>query len=208
MLSGRDQIIWNNIERLLIEKKWLLVDLASKMGVKPQAVNSLKSGARGIGIRSVAKLAKAFGVEEIEFYKVDIPDRKSMPIPVISWVHAGEFAEPQDSWPVGVSGESEPIYSYKKVGPLCFGLRIEGDSMLPRFMPGDVAVIDPEIRCDNGTACVVWVNGEVSLKLFYDGEKEIRLVPMNDRHETIVILKDSRVDFRIIGKVVDIIAKL
>jgi hypothetical protein len=51
---------------------------------------------------------------------------------------------------------------------------------------------------------VVWVNGEVSLKLFYDEETEIRLVPMNNRYQIIVIPKDSRIDFRVIGKVVDI----
>lgn len=31
---------------------------------------------------------------------------------------------------------------------------------------------------------------------------------MNDRYETITIPKDSRVDFRVIGKVVDIIPHL
>ena len=89
MATERDRIIWNNVEKLLKSKEWSLVDLAEKMGIKPQAVNSLKSGARGIGPRSTKKLATALGVDEIELYKIAVPERLLQPIPVISWVHAG-----------------------------------------------------------------------------------------------------------------------
>jgi len=74
--------------------------------------------------------------------------------------------------------------------------------MVPTLMPGDIAIVDPAIKCDNGTPCVVWVNGEVSIKRFYDGENEIRLVPENDKYPPTIIPKSGRVDFRVIGKVV------
>ena len=138
---------------------------------------------------------------------LNAPVLQPRPIPVISWVHAGQFAEAADHWPVGVSSEGDPVFSYVKVGPHTFGLRVEGDSMFPRFMPGDIAIVDPEQRCDNGSPCVVWVNGEVSLKLFWDKETEIVLKSMNDKYPEIIIKKDSKVDFRVIGKVVDIKAK-
>jgi len=208
MATDRDKIIWSNVERLLSEKEWSLVDLANRMGIKPQGVNSLKSGIRGIGTKSTEKLAKALGVEVIELYKTGIPDVFSRPIPVISWVHAGAFSEPADLWPVGISGEGESVFSRRKVGPHAFGLRIEGDSMAPRYLPGDIVIIDPERRCDNGSACVVWINGDVSLKLFYEDENEVRLVPLNETHEISTIPKGRKVDFRVIGKVVDMIPRL
>ena len=47
------------------------------------------------------------------------------------------------------------------------------------------------------------MNGEVSLKLFWDLGGEIVLRAMNDKYPEIIIRKDSNVDFRVIGNVVD-----
>ena len=138
---------------------------------------------------------------------IEVPKKQQQPIPVISWIHAGEFAESEDRWPPGVSGVEDPVFSYVKTGPSAFGLRVQGDSMLPRFMPGDIVIVDPSIRCDNGSACVVFINGEVSLKIFWEKETEIVLRSMNDKYPEITIKKDSKVDFRVIGKVVDIKVK-
>ena len=96
------------------------------------------------------------------------------------------------------------FFSYVKTAPTAFGLRVVGDSMAPRFLEGDIVIVDPTIRCDNGRVCVVRVNGESSLKMFWDHEHEIVLRSMNDKYPEIIIKKDSRVDFRIIGKVVDL----
>ena len=38
---------------------------------------------------------------------------------------------------------------------------------------------------------------------FLETETEIRLQPLNDRYPDAIIRKDSRADFRVIGKVVD-----
>ncbi len=206
MRNAKDKIIWDNVTDILKEKGWNLVDLAKRMSVTPQAVNSLRTS--GIGPRSVRKLSEALGVSEIRLVALPAPHRGQRPIPVISWVHAGAFAECVDSWPPGVSGEGDPVFSYEKTGPNAFGLRVEGDSMLPRFMPGDIVVVDPAVRCDNGSICVVWVNGDVSLKQFWEKEGEIVLRPMNDRYPETIIKKDSRVDFRVIGRVVDVKVKL
>ena len=71
--------------------------------------------------------------------------------------------------------------------------------MMPRFMPGDIAIVDPHVGFENGSACVIWVNGEVSLKLVWDREEEVLLRPMNDKYPEMIIRKDSKVDFRVIA---------
>ncbi len=176
------------------------------MGITPQAVRSLKQG--GIGARSIKKLAEALNVDEVKLLAVDIPERLPRPIPVISWVHAGLYAEAVDLWPIGISGEEVVVYATKTVSGHAFGLEVIGDSMSPRYLPGDIIIVDPEIRCDNGAPCVVWLNGEVSFKRFWETETEIRLQPTNDRYPIQIINKSSPADFRIIGKVVDMVAKL
>jgi SOS-response transcriptional repressor LexA len=123
-------------------------------------------------------------------------------------VQAGAFSEAVDMHAAGVSGEGEPVHSTKTAGPHAFALRVEGDSMAPRYLPGDIIVVDPEMKCDNGTPCVVWLNGEVTFKLLWETEKEIRLQPLNDRYPDQIIRKESHVDFRVVGKVVDLIPKM
>jgi len=187
-------------QRLLTEAKERLKisqsKLAAILGITPTYVHEILHG---------KKEAKSRLFEFAEKLGVDLFDKENLqkkPIPVISWVHAGAFAECVDAWPPGVSGIEDPVFTTVKTGPNAFGLKVKGDSMTPMLLPGDIAIVDPAIRCDNGSPCVVWVNGEVSIKLFYDGEKEIRLVPANDMQPPTVIPKDSRVDFRVIGKVV------
>jgi SOS-response transcriptional repressor LexA len=125
------------------------------------------------------------------------------PVPVISWVAAGGLAEAEDPWPMGYSGEGEPVATRKKVGPNAFALHIRGDSMMPRYMDGDIIVVDPSIEAVSGDPCVAKLNGEVTFKFLVLTEKEIRLRPMNDCHPDIVIPKSGNVEFHIIGKVVD-----
>jgi SOS-response transcriptional repressor LexA len=177
-------------------------EMATLLGITPAYLSGILSGKKKAASRYV-EFSEKLGVGWQNLTSVDLPTLIPRPIPVISWVHAGQFAEPQDSWPVGVSGESEPVYCYRKVGPLSFGLRVKGDSMAPRYLEGDIIIIDPDIKCDNGNPCVVCLNGEVTFKRFWETETEIRLQPINDRYPDAIIRKDSRADFRVIGKVVD-----
>lgn len=206
MRDQKDQIIWGNVERILKDKGWTLVDLAKKMEVTPQAINSLKT--RGIGQRSIKKLSAALNIDEIQLLLVEVPTPFSRPIPIISWVQAGLFADAEDHWPVGISGEGDPVFSYRKVGLHAFGLRVVGDSMAPRYLPGDTIIVDPELKCDNGSPCVVVLNGEAVFKFFKDTPEAIILEPMNPKHPDIIIRKDRSVDFRVVGKVVDLIPKM
>ena len=188
-------------------------ELAKIAGISSGQISLLENDERKITQDSFDKVIYALGISEKDFFGSDlswatIPDRFPRPIPVISWVHAGEFAAASDRWPVGVSGEGDPVFSSKKVGPYAFALWVEGDSMEPRFMRGDRIIVDPEIKCDNESPCVVWVNGDVSLKFFKETESEIILTSMNNKYPETRIKKDSKADFRIIGKVVGMDPKL
>ena len=189
-----------------VEKGWSQEKLAKKAEITQGSVSRIENDTQtNLTEETKKRLLNALDIIDLTF---TAPDLHGQQIPVISWVQAGAFAEAFDSWPPGISGIAEPVQSYNKTGPNTFGLIIMGDSMFPRFMPGDIAIIDPSLKCDNGSACVVWVNGDVTLKLFWDKENEIVLRSMNDKYPEIIIKKDSKVDFRVIGKVVDIRPKL
>jgi len=209
-----------NLIRIMEERGLKAVDLARLIERDPPYIAALlrptgEKGSRNLGRKLLKILCEKLKVNEGEFYigvdifdTIDIPSRRSAPIAVISWVHAGMFAEPIDRWPDTITGEGEYMFSCCKVGTHAFGLKIVGDSMSPRYLPGDTIIVDPEVRCDNGCPCIVCVNGEVSFKVIHETEEEIRLHPLNNRYPDTIINKDSQADFRIIGKVVDMIPKL
>ena len=178
-------------------------------GAAQMKIKRMESDEQEPKFTELLAIARALNVDLSEFVKLDnvemaeLPKLRPQPIPVISWVQAGAFAEAIDLWPVGVSGEGDPVFTDKKVSPNAFGLRVMGDSMEPRYIKGDVIIIDPSIKCECGDKCVVSLNGETTFKIFKEFEDEIRLIPLNPKYPHRVIPKNSKVDFRVIGKVVD-----
>ncbi len=87
----------------------------------------------------------------------------------------------------------------------CFGLRVEGDSMIEaHILSGDVAVVRPQQSANDGDIVVAMVGGEATLKRFFHQGDSIRLQPENARMEAIVI-SDADEGVRILGKVTGII---
>jgi len=154
------------------------------------------------------KLADFFDVSFFEFFQnvsVGTVPEYFDPVPVISWVQAGSFSEAIDAYPEGVSGEREPVRPRNKVGPRSFALVVEGDSMRPRFMPGDIIIIDPDRDCENGDLCVVKYNDEVTFKRIRFQNGDVVLRPLNPKFPDITIRQDSEIDFQVVGRIVDMI---
>jgi SOS-response transcriptional repressor LexA len=174
-------------------------------------ITKIENGKQNVTIEELISLSNVLDFSIIDFIDgaIPAPIRQPRPIPVISWVHAGHFADAQDTMPFNVSGEIDPAYLYNsKAGPHAFGLRVEDDSMSPRFLQGDIIIVDPETQRDNGSPCVVWMNGEVTFRLVWETETETRLQPLNDRYPDVIIRKNSRTDYRFIGMVVDMRPKM
>jgi SOS-response transcriptional repressor LexA len=83
-------------------------------------------------------------------------------IPVRSWAQAG----------AGVDFEELPLEWDHRVATDCpdelaFALEIQGDSMEPKFFPGDIAVLMPAYQPRNGSLVVARLEGEgVVFKVF------------------------------------------
>ncbi len=84
-----------------------------------------------------------------------------------------------------------------------FALRIQGDSMYPRYMPGDIIIVDPDVQCETGDHCIVCLNGQVTFRQIEETEDKITLVPLNKDYKERVVSKNRKTDVLILGKVVD-----
>lgn len=127
----------------------------------------------------------------------------SRPLSVVSWVQAGAWTDMQESIASGYSAEGAPVVTDKNVSSQAFALKVQGKSMEPRFFDGDVIIVDPNLECRNGDLCVARINDQTTFKRFRETSAEIRLEPLNDKYEILVVPKDRPVDFRVLGKVVD-----
>jgi len=88
-----------------------------------------------------------------------------------------------------------------------FGLTVEGTSMIDALIDdGDVVIIQPAVRAENGDTVVAWLKSEeeATLKKFYAEGERVRLQPANSQMDPIYCAA-SNLEVR--GKVVSVIRK-
>jgi len=75
--------------------------------------------------------------------------------------------------------------------PDSFGLAMDGDSMSPRINDGDIVILSPSVPAAQGQIAVSRVANQIGVtcKLLRTTEKEVHLIPINERYETKVVAK-------------------
>ena len=127
----------------------------------------------------------------------------SLSLPIVGSIAAGPLSE-----------ALEHVEDYLSVdvaltkGADSFILRVRGDSMIEaQIADGDLAVVSPQTTADNGDIVVAMLDGEATLKRFYQEAGYIRLQPENSRLQPI-ILSASDGEVTILGKVTGIFRRL
>jgi len=122
-------------------------------------------------------------------------------IPILGWVQAGKFTA-SETGDISPLNPDDYVYSDIK-GRNLFALRVENDSMEPIFHPGDIIIINPNLKPKSGDYVIVRLKaeGEVTFKKLLIKDRHIILKPLNLKYEDIII--DDEAHFEIIGKVVE-----
>lgn len=108
--------------------------------------------------------------------------------------------------PNEVAAPKGSIRSYREAHPRAFEMLILNDSTAPDYLPGDTVVIDPDQGWENGATCAVQIDVGVSLKVFHDHGSEVIVEPVNGKGPSFVAKKSGKLDSRVVGKVVGVIA--
>jgi repressor LexA len=123
---------------------------------------------------------------------------QSVWVPVVGWVAAGR-----------------PVFSMEKIEGYCaldgsmvpegaFLPRVRGDSMVgDHIQDGDMILVRPQARAEDGTIVVAMLDGETTVKRLYWRDDGIQLLPSHPSMEPLSIRQD--VQLRIIGKVVAVL---
>ena len=149
----------HNFRQILAEKKLRLIDIAELLGKAPAQVSAFggRNPTKGIGDQIAREIERALSLPN---GSLDVPhgysnfDNGSVlgytarKLPVMGSIAAGAWCCSEDSF--DPRDAEEWIEAPGPVGPRAFILRVEGISMEPKFMEGDMVVIDPSLEAFPG----------------------------------------------------------
>ena len=119
-------------------------------------------------------------------------------VPIINRVAAGQPSEFTDlDYPPGVADEYIGAIPGLE-DPQAFAVRVEGDSMEPRYHQGDIVIFSPTAPVAGGDDCYVRFAAECSVaqgatfkRVYFDGSATVRLQPLNGRYPPLVVPQEE-----------------
>lgn len=202
-------MIGKQLKSLRIEKNYTQSDLAKKLHLTPKAISFYENNQREPDIDTLYKIAEIFDVS------IDYLNGKSK----------SRLTEGQDYITINVYGsipagipieaieditdtEDISLKEYDKSKEY-LGLKVEGDSMYPKYLDGDTVIIEKTPDCESGTDAAVYVNGyEATLKTVIKNENgTITLKPINPNYSP-TTYGDGDDPVRILGIVKEIRRKI
>jgi len=171
-----------NIRRRRIEVGLTLPELARIARVDKGNLSKLEQGTLGTSLASLERIAQALRtstsalIDETNVSAVTA----GRSIPIISWSEVGEIR--------GNATRDGAMHEYAlfniTASAETFALRIEDDSMMPRFQPGDIVAIDPDRKPSPGSFVVARVGAGKYLRQYRElgADKKgpiFELIPLN-----------------------------
>lgn len=189
--------------------------MAQELGVSQSLINLLESGKRNFTQSLLDSIIEKLNITLYEFMFAG--NDETLPlnndgvretitniqtVPLIDWPQITDFL-------TGVSKNVNlaRIHTPRVVSSSSFALSVRDDSMQPRFMQDDKIIIDPEQIPKNGDTCIVRLNENHEFKILEHTPEGLKLDVYNKKFPYVTIPEDNNVNYRIIGKVVGLIAK-
>lgn len=203
-MKGRIVLFAEKIKSLRKQRGLTQAQLAKEVGLSQQAVGKWETGRSAPDQKMLQFLADYFSVSLdslIGRQGGGVNQLREGPeeydIPIIGTVKAGynalAFQEDYGTEPAAVKNPEEYFY-----------LIVRGDSMEPRIVSGDLALVHQQHDVESGDLAVVLVDGEEgTLKKVVKKNGAVILQPFNPGYETQVYLGRDIKRLTIVGKVVE-----
>lgn len=176
------------------------IELCKLLGISQATLSSWENGKYEPDINQLRELSKIFDTS-IDYIVGNSPAGR--PVPVLGTIPAGVPLEAIED----VLDYEELPESMFSGGREYFALKIEGDSMMPRYEDGDVVILRQQDSCESGQDCAVLVNGnDATFKRVRMNEKTLTLQPLNPAYEPMVYTTNevAELPVRILGVAVEI----
>ena len=169
---------------------------AKQINVAQNTVSNWENGNRSIDSEKAIAIAEFFGVT-IDYLLGNNIDNNIEPIslpkdvvkiPVLSRIPAGIPIEAIED----VLEYIEIPEEMTRGGKEFFALKIQGDSMYPEYLSGDIVIFEVSPTCETGDDCAVMVNGDdATFKRIERKENGIMVKPLNPEYETMFFTNEE-----------------
>ncbi len=204
MTKNQREIFAENLTRLVNGSKLPQSEIAKRINVSPQTFNTWIQGKAIPRMGKIQLLADYFKIEKSDLIeeKSNITLSQGIKIPVLGSVPAGiPITAVED-----ILDYEEIPQSWANQGEF-FALKIKGDSMEPRMISGDVAIVKQQSDADSGDVVIALVNGnEATCKKLEKTNNGIMLISTNTKYAPMFFSNEqiSELPVVILGKVVEL----
>lgn len=170
-------------------------NIVSTFGVKRHIDALAKKGF----IMVTSKTSRTIAVVNDELNKFKNPNDNTIGLPIIGRVAAGYPILAEENIEGRLMLDSSLVGNKES----CFGLRVQGDSMINAgIFEGDLVIVSPQSTANNGDIIIALLHDEATLKKYERRNNKIYLVPENEKYKPIEV--DNNEEFSIIGKVIGV----
>ena len=178
------------------------------IGVSTSNITQWKKGMSTPNFTSMQKIAKYFNVS-LDYFVDDAPEAPNPTTDATRWIPVlGRVA-------AGIPAEMvEDVVDFEEVDRAlgeAFALVVNGDSMEPALMKGDVVIVKRQEDVESGAVAIVAVDGEdATCKKIVKSEDGVILQPLNPAYPPVFFSNEDILakPVTILGRVVEIRRKL
>jgi repressor LexA len=188
------------LKTLRKERKLTQDEVAQIIGVSRTSYLKYEKGTHEPDFETLKKLAYLFDVDCNEL--IGTSGKSIKKIPILGCVQAGM---PTDACEC-IEGYEEIPGELAETGTY-IALRVKGDSMSPRILPGDIVIVRVQQDVESGdTAVVIVDDGEATVKKILKYPDGVRLVPNNPAYEPLFFTNNEIISrpVTIFGKVAEL----
>lgn len=207
MVSNEEyaKIVGQNLRRIMYEKEVTQTQMSHDLGIAKTTVSSWMLGKRTPRMDKIDMLCRYLHCNRVDLMEphdsIFRKYGKSVKIPVLGMVAAGI---PIDA--ITDILDYEEITETTSMTGEYFGLKIKGNSMLPRIAEGDVVIVRQQPDAESGEIVIAQVNGNTATcKKLIKHKTGISLVSFNPEYAPMFFSNEEiqNLPVTIIGKVVE-----
>lgn len=190
-----------NLKKIIEERNIPITRIAAKSGYSRQHIARVLKGDTNVGIESLNAICNACNIDISDLYS-SIIKKTGVKIPILGFIPAGVPIEAVQD----ILGYEEITPELAKSGEY-FALKVQGDSMAPQIMNGDILIIKKQESAESGDTCVVFVNGDdATVKKVQFKDEGLALIPNNPVYGIRYFTKKEieTLPVRIVGRAIEV----
>lgn len=181
-MNGYNKELGKRLKKSRLELDLTLKELGKMVNLHESTIKRYEDGEiKTLDIEKIKEFSKALKINPV--YLLGWEDvgeyNNSIMVPVYGDIPAGVPLEAIED----IQGHEDIPINWFKGDRGFIALKVKGDSMYPKYLDGDVVIIQLQPDCESGQDCACYINGyNATLKTIYKRPGKIELRPLNPNY--------------------------